>query len=121
MSVLKILASIVLILTAISSISFADESPPTLLTDVAEGKRLAFDKRKGNCLACHAIRGGKLPGNIGPPLINMKQRYPNQNFLRAQIADATENNPNSIMPPFIKHKILTESELEKVITFIYSL
>ena len=37
---------------------------------VSEGKEIAFDRRKGNCLACHAIDapGASLPGNIGPPL-----------------------------------------------------
>jgi len=125
MSMLKTFASIAVVLTItasmISSFAFADENNPSPLTIIAEGKILAFDKKKGNCLACHAMRGGKLPGNIGPPLINMGQRYPNPAFLRAQIEDATENNPNSIMPPYIKHKILTESELDKVIAFIYSL
>lgn len=121
MSMLKTLASIVVVLIIISPPALADENAPLLLTKIAEGKILAFDKKKGNCLACHAMKGGKLPGNIGPPLINMKQRYPTPSFLRAQIENATENNPNSIMPPFLKHKILTESELDKVIAFIYSL
>jgi sulfur-oxidizing protein SoxX len=86
-----------------------------------EGKKIAFHRKKGNCLACHAIKGGKLPGNIGPPLINMKERFPNKADLKAQIADATINNPNSIMPPFGKNKILSGKELDEVVEFIYSL
>ncbi|MFN3786467.1 MAG: hypothetical protein ACK4RS_06460, partial [Thiothrix sp.] len=35
------------------------------------GKELAFDRSIGNCLACHMIEGGDLPGNIGPPLVGM--------------------------------------------------
>jgi len=88
---------------------------------IDEGKKVAFNRKKGNCLACHAIEGGSLPGNIGPPLINMKDRYPNKDKLRQQIYDATKNNPNSIMPPFGKNKILTASELDKVVEFIHSL
>jgi len=51
----------------------------------------------------------------------MKERFPNKADLKAQIADATINNPNSIMPPFGKHKILSGAELNKVVEFIYSL
>jgi sulfur-oxidizing protein SoxX len=88
---------------------------------VEEGKELAFHRQKGNCLACHKIEGGSLPGNIGPELVNMKARYPDKSKLRAQIWDATTMNPNTIMPPFGKHKMLSEEELDKVVEFIYSL
>jgi len=88
---------------------------------IDEGKKIAFHRKKGNCLACHAIKGGTLPGNIGPPLVNMKERFPDKSKLKEQISDATINNPNSIMPPFGKHNILTKSELDKVVEFIYSL
>jgi len=87
----------------------------------ADGKKVAFDRKKGNCLACHMIAGGSLPGNIGPPLIAMKARFPDKSNLRAQIWDSTVANPNTIMPPFGKHKILTEKEVDLVTEFIYSL
>jgi sulfur-oxidizing protein SoxX len=88
---------------------------------VEEGKKIAFNRKKGNCLACHAIEGGSLPGNIGPPLVNMKDRFSSKDRLKQQIYDAAQNNPNTIMPPFGKHKILTEAELDKVVEFIHSL
>ena len=88
---------------------------------VGDGKKVAFDRKKGNCLSCHMIAGGDLPGNIGPPLIAMKARFPNKADLRAQIWDATEKNPNTIMPPFGKHRILTEKEVDLVTEFIYTL
>ena len=50
-----------------------------------QGKALAFDRKKGNCLACHMIATGDLPGNIGPPLVAMSVRYPDKARLRAQI------------------------------------
>jgi sulfur-oxidizing protein SoxX len=86
-----------------------------------QGKMLAFDNRKGNCLACHQIEGGDLPGNIGPPLVVMKARFPDKAKLYAQIFDSTQGNPNSIMPPFGRHQILTSDELDKVVEYIYSL
>jgi sulfur-oxidizing protein SoxX len=94
----------------------ADES-----SMVEEGKEIAFHRQKGNCLACHKMEGGNLEGNIGPELVNMKARYPDKAKLRAQIWDPTTVNPNTIMPPFGKHKILSEKELDKVVEFIYTL
>ena len=88
---------------------------------IAEGKKVAFDRKKGNCLSCHMIADGALPGNIGPPLIAMKARFPNKGDLRAQIWDATVKNPNTIMPPFGKHRILSEKEVDLITEFIYSL
>jgi len=88
---------------------------------VKQGKQIAFDRKKGNCLACHQIEGGDLPGNIGPPLVAMKARFPDKAKLRAQIWDSTKNNPNSMMPPFGRHQILTEDEIDKVVEFIYTL
>ena len=88
---------------------------------IAAGKKLAFNRKKGNCLACHMIAGGNLPGNIGPPLVAMKARFPDKSALRAQIWNASANNPDTIMPPFGKHKIISEDELDKVTDFIHSL
>ena len=88
---------------------------------IADGKKVAFDRKKGNCLACHMMAGGSLPGNIGPPLVAMKARYPDKADLRAQIWDATVANPNTIMPPFGKHEILSEKEVDLITEFVYTL
>ena len=88
---------------------------------VSEGKAIAFNRSKGNCLACHMIEGGESPGNVGPPLIAMKARYPEKEVLRAQIFDATAFNPDSAMVPFGKHRVLTEDEINKVTEYIWTL
>jgi sulfur-oxidizing protein SoxX len=88
---------------------------------IEEGKKVAFDRKKGNCLACHHIEGGQLAGNIGPALVAMKVRFPDKAVLRDQIWDATKKNPNTMMPPFGRHEILSDSEIDKVVEFIYSL
>jgi len=88
---------------------------------IAEGKNIAFNRKKGNCLACHMIADGKLAGNVGPPLIAMKARYPDKAKLRALIWDATVRNPNTIMPPFGRHSILSDKEVDKITDFIHSL
>ncbi len=88
---------------------------------IAEGKKLAFDRKKGNCLACHMMDDGNLPGNIGPPLIAMKQRFPSKADLRQQISDARLRNPSTIMPPFGAHGILSGDEIDKITDYVHSL
>jgi sulfur-oxidizing protein SoxX len=84
------------------------------------GQDVAFGRKAGNCLACHMIPGGNLPGNIGPPLIAMKARYPSKADLRAVIYDPTKKFPHTIMPPFGKHGILTSAQIDKLVDFIHS-
>ncbi|MES9870771.1 MAG: sulfur oxidation c-type cytochrome SoxX [Sedimenticola sp.] len=88
---------------------------------VEEGKKIAFNRKKGNCLACHMMGDGVSPGNIAPPLLAMKSRYPDKAKLRAQIWDPTAVNPDSSMPPFGKHKLLSATELDKVVEYVWSL
>ncbi len=89
--------------------------------DLEKGKELSFNRKKGNCLACHQIAGGKLAGNIGPPLIAMKARFPDYDKLRAQIYDARTNNPNTIMIPFGPHAVMSDGEIDLVTKFIHTL
>lgn len=88
---------------------------------VEEGKVIAFDRTKGNCLACHQIQGGTMTGNLGPPLSDMAKRYPDKSKLRAQIWDPTLRNPKTAMPPFGRHQILDEEEIDKVVEYIHTL
>lgn len=85
------------------------------------GKDLAFDRAMGNCLACHMIAGGELPGNIGPPLVGMAARFPDKAKLKAQIYDARVANPNTIMIPFGPMGVLNDEQLDKVVDFISTL
>ena len=89
--------------------------------DIEEGKKLAFDRKKGNCLACHMIDDGELAGNNGPPLIAMKARFPDRKVLFDQIWDPTKTDPNSFMPPFGKHGAITKTEINKIIEYLYTL
>jgi sulfur-oxidizing protein SoxX len=89
-------------------------------TQALPGQTLAFDRAKGNCLTCHDIRGGDAPGNVGPPLAGMKQRFPDRQELVAIIFDETRRNPLSVMPPFGRNLILTKDEIESVVDFLYT-
>jgi len=88
---------------------------------VEKGKAVAFDRKKGNCLACHMTGDGTLPGNIGPPLIGMKARFPDKAKMRAQIWDSTVANPDSIMIPFGRNRVLSEEEIDQIVAYIYTL
>ncbi len=88
---------------------------------IEAGRTLAFDRKKGNCLACHHIEGGELAGNTAPPLVAMQARFPDRNKLVAQIVDARINNPLTLMPPFGAHGILSTEEIDLLVDFLYSL
>lgn len=113
-------AAAVLLTAGVVNLAVAAESPKKEET----GKELAFSNKKGNCLACHAMPGvpdAISPGNIAPPLIAMKARFPDKAQLRARIWNEMDFNPQTAMPPFGKHHILSEQEIDKVVDFIYGL
>jgi sulfur-oxidizing protein SoxX len=96
-------------------------SSPARAQSAAEGQKLAFDRGKGNCLTCHDMKGGDLPGTIGPPLKDIKSRYPDRNDLVAILTDETKRNPQTVMPPFGRNLILTEQEINAIVDFLQTL
>lgn len=110
--------------SSMAKVTFASIITGILLTSPAHannGKELSFDRKKGNCIACHLIVGANLPGNIAPPLVAIKARFPDKAVLRAQIFDATIKNPNSLMIPFGRHEVLSSAEVDAVTDYIYTL
>jgi L-cysteine S-thiosulfotransferase len=87
----------------------------------AEGEKLAFDRAKGNCLSCHNIKGGDLPGTIGPTLKDLKSKYPDRSELVAIVTDETVRNPETAMPPFGRNRILTKQEIDAIVDFLQTL
>jgi sulfur-oxidizing protein SoxX len=128
-------ARIAMAIAGVASLVAATVGPlPALSADAAKeptGQDLAFDRRKGNCLACHqfptlqttksSLSKDYTAANIGPPMIAMSKRFPNKADLKAQISDPMAKNPDTLMPPFGKHKILSEKEIDLVTDFIYGL
>ena len=104
---------LLIIVMVLPSLSYGD--------NIAEGKSLTFDRKKGNWLACHMIDDGELAGNNGHPLLAMKARFPAREVLFQQIWDPTESNPYSFMPPFGKHGALTRTEINKIMDYLYTL
>ena len=80
---------------------------------IQPGMKIAFDKKKGNCLACHKIEGGVTLADIGPELNNMKQRFPDKSLIRKRIWDETKfkyfKNECMKMIPEYNHEGLDEA------------
>jgi L-cysteine S-thiosulfotransferase len=115
----KFVGLMLLFLSAAPAVIFAEDDNGA--DRIEQGRALAFERRKGNCLACHLIEGGDLTGNYGPPLIMMAARFPDRDVLRAQIWDASARMPDTRMPPYGRHRILTEEEIDLVVDFILTL
>ena len=83
-------------------------------------KVLISDNNLGNCLACHAVPAHPdlVAGNIGPPFIAMKQRFPDVARLRAVIHDEQTRNPDTIMPPFGRNHVLTPEQIGVIADYI---
>ena len=95
--------------------------------NVTKGWCVMINRKKGNCLACHDVITKRFPpdfpaaGNIGPPLVSMKARFPDAAKLRAQIWDPTDLNPNSSMLPFGRHKVISEQDIDNIVEFLYTI
>lgn len=94
---------------------------------LTRGWCLAIDRNQGNCIACHTLNVSPWPqslpvaGNIAPPLVAMQPRFPDLQALRKQIEDAPALNPHSTMPPYLRHELLSEEEIDQLITFLMTL
>ena len=95
--------------------------PARAQSGAADGQKLAFDRGKGNCLTCHDIKGGDFPGTIGPSLKGVGARYPDRNDLVAIVTDESVRNPQTLMPPFGRNRILTEQEINAIVDFLQTL
>jgi sulfur-oxidizing protein SoxX len=104
----------ILLLTATFGVHAAE--PP--------GRVVAHDQERGNCLACHRIPadpGAETLATMGPPLEDIRHRFPDRAQLRQRIWDARAFNPETIMPPYGRHRILTEEEIDQVVDYLHGL
>ena len=79
---------------------------------------------KGDCAACHQLPEGVGPASradLGPRLHGARMRELGRTALRALIADPTAANPDTVMPPFGRHRILEPAEIERLVDFLHAL
>ena len=92
-----------------------------------DGRALFIEQRKGNCTACHKTPTDaslKSASDIGPPLESIKQKYAtpvDRVRLREAIQDPGKINPNTIMPPYGKHRILSDAEINAIVGYLETL
>jgi len=86
----------------------------------AKGKKIATNRKKGNCFACHDYKGAHLAGNIGPALNGISKRKTRKEIYD-QIWDATKANPNSSMIPFGKYEVLSNKEINALTEWVLTL
>ncbi len=105
--------------------------------DPANGRKVFANRKKGNCLACHAnsdMAEMLFHGEIGPSLDGVAERYePEQ--LRALLVNSKSVFPDTIMPGFFVDSatlnrvmpkfqgktILTAQEVEDVLAYLLTL
>jgi sulfur-oxidizing protein SoxX len=73
-----------------------------------------------HCEQCHEIKGLQNFGNIGPSLLNVKERYPDRKDVAAIIFDETRRNPQTVMIPFGRNLILTKKEIDEIVDYLYA-
>jgi sulfur-oxidizing protein SoxX len=71
--------------------------------DPVKGRATVINRKKGNCLACHAmpIPEQAFHGRIAPPLVGVGGRY-TEGQLRLRVVNPKVLNPHSIMPAYYK-------------------
>jgi sulfur-oxidizing protein SoxX len=79
-----------------------------LTGDAERGKAIVLDRRRGNCLICHAfpIEGEPFQGEIGPPMTGVASRL-TKGQIRLRLIDQSRLNPETIMAPFYRVEGLT--------------
>ncbi|RMG38403.1 MAG: sulfur oxidation c-type cytochrome SoxX [Gammaproteobacteria bacterium] len=86
--------------------------------DPARGKKLAFNKKKGNCVACHRLPGKTQFGTGGPSLVGYHKLGRDDTWIYQQVFDARVHNPVTIMPPYGTNKYLSEQELLDLVAYL---
>ena len=79
---------------------------------------------KGYCISCHQLPAGTGPAtkdDLGPRLEGARMRSLGAKALRELIADPTAANPETVMPPFGKHRLLDAREIDKLVEYLLAL
>lgn len=88
--------------------------------DPTRGQALANERSKGNCVACHLLKGAEQPGSKGPDLTTYGTWGRSDAETYALVYDMRSRNPDTVMPPAGTNQILTEQELRDVVAFLQS-
>ena len=114
------------------------EAPPlgtSRPADIANGRKIVADRRRGMCLLCHSgpFPEERFQGNLAPSLAGAGSRW-TTGQLRFRLIDSTRINSETIMPPYFRAEgqnrvgrafagrtILSAEEIEDVIAYLSTL
>ena len=113
MSSRPILCALALAAFAFPAVAQTSAPPPAFLL-----------RGKGHCIACHQVPEGAGPAtrsDVGPPLTGSRMRELGRARLRELIEDPTRANPETVMPPFGRHRILEDAEISRIVEYLHAL
>jgi sulfur-oxidizing protein SoxX len=79
---------------------------------------------KGHCIACHQVPEGAGPrtrADLGPALTGERMRALGRARIREIIEDPTRANPDTVMPPYGRHRILDAAEIRQLVEYLHAL
>jgi L-cysteine S-thiosulfotransferase len=85
---------------------------------------LFVGRDKGYCIACHQLPAGVGPAStsdVGPRLEGARMRTLGKDGIRTAIVNPTAANPDTVMPPFGRHRILDAKEIDQLVEFLHAL
>jgi len=103
--------------------------------DAVNGRKLAVNRKKGNCLACHVmpISEQSFHGETAPSLYGVGNRL-SEGELRLQLVNSKVTNENTMMPSFYRvtgynrilkkfdgKTILSAQEVEDIVAYLKTL
>ncbi len=143
--------SVMLAAMVLASAAYAAETPPGEVVfnegaveqsltgvpgDPANGRKVFMNRKKGNCLACHAnadMHEQLFHGEVGPTLDGVAERY-SEAELRGLLTNSKNTYENTIMPAFYRadgftrplakfegKTILSAQEVEDVVAYLLTL
>lgn len=89
-----------------------------------DGRAIFADPARGNCIACHQVPAGAGPSvrsDVGPRLDAARLRGWDRARLRELLHDPMRANPGTVMPPYGRHRLLDDREIERLIDFLHAL
>ena len=89
-----------------------------------DGRALFTRPDKGNCIACHQVPEGSGPAvraDVGPRLDAARLKGWDRARLRELLDDPMRANPDTVMPPYGRHRLLDAREIGRIIDYLHAL
>jgi sulfur-oxidizing protein SoxX len=87
-------------------------------------RELFVQRDKGHCIACHQLPEGAGPAtrsDLGPKLEGERMRALGRARLRELIDNPMKANPETVMPPYGRHRLLEPAEIDRLVEFLHAL